>query len=97
VQLREPASDLALAMSIASACVDRPLPPGLVAFGEIGLAGEVRVVPGIERRLIEAARLGFEHVVAPTYHGPVPEGLHLTAVGDVQTALAVALEAVAHG
>jgi DNA repair protein RadA/Sms len=97
VQLREPASDLALAMSIASACVDRPLPPGLVAFGEIGLAGEVRAVPGIERRLIEVARLGFEHVVTPAYHGPVPEGIHLSAVADVQSALAVALEAVAHG
>jgi DNA repair protein RadA/Sms len=97
VQLREPASDLALAMAVASACMNRPLPSDIIAFGEIGLAGEVRTVPGIERRLIEASRLGFGHAITPLYEGPVPEGMHVSQVGDVHDALAVALEAVTHG
>ena len=61
--------------------------PNVVAFGEIGLAGEVRVVPGIERRLVEAARLGFTHAlrVLP------PEGMTLTQVADIHDALVAAL------
>jgi DNA repair protein RadA/Sms len=97
VQLREPAVDLALAMAIASACRDQPLSPGVVAFGEIGLAGEVRVVPGIERRLAEASRLGFDHAVVPPCDLLAPEGMTLTQVPDVQDALATALEVIARG
>jgi DNA repair protein RadA/Sms len=97
VQLREPAVDLALAMAIASACRDQPLGPGVVAFGEIGLAGEVRVVPGIERRLAEASRLGFTHAVVPPCDVLAPEGMALTQVGDVHDALVTALEVIARG
>ena len=65
VRLTEPAADLALALAVASATVDRPLVPGTVAFGEVGLAGEVRPVAGVTRRLAEASRLGFPHAIVP--------------------------------
>ena len=94
VQLREPASDLALSMAIASACMDRPLPPDLIAIGEIGLAGEVRTASGIERRLTEARRLGFNHAVLPTYNGPVPDGMVISPVGTIHDALAIVLTEV---
>ncbi len=72
VKLTEPSVDLAAALAVTSAAVDQPLPDGLVAFGEVGLAGEVRPVTGVPRRLAEAARLGFTSAVVPT--GSVPEG-----------------------
>ncbi len=65
VRLSEPATDLAVALAIASSKTGHPLPPGLIAFGEVGLAGEVRPVPGAGRRIQEAARLGFSHAVVP--------------------------------
>jgi DNA repair protein RadA/Sms len=65
VRLTEPASDLATALALFSAATDVPLPPTTVAFGEVGLAGEVRPVPGLRRRLSEAARLGFTTAVVP--------------------------------
>ncbi|PZS02716.1 MAG: DNA repair protein RadA [Pseudonocardiales bacterium] len=61
----EPAADLAVTLAVASAACDRPLPPGLVALGEVGLAGEVRPVGGMARRLGEASRLGFTHALVP--------------------------------
>jgi DNA repair protein RadA/Sms len=96
VQIREPASDLALALAIASACMDRALPPGIVAFGEIGLAGEVRGVPGMERRLIEAARLGFTHAIVPPFEGLVPEGLQVMPISDVREGFEPVLRALTH-
>lgn len=64
-ELREPSSDLAVALALASAVMDVPLPARLVAFGEIGLTGEVRQVAGLGRRLAEAARLGYQTAVVP--------------------------------
>lgn len=61
----EPAADLAAALAIVSARTGDALPPGTVAFGEVGLAGDVRPVAGIDRRLSEAARLGFVRAVVP--------------------------------
>ena len=68
-----------------------------MAFGEVGLAGEVRPVPGMERRLVEIARLGFRQAVMPRYDGPIPDGLTLQQVDSVHDALAVALHEVARG
>ena len=65
VRLGEPAADLAVALSVASSVVDAALPPQAVAFGEVGLAGEMRPVSGMPRRLAEAARLGFRVRVHP--------------------------------
>ncbi len=55
----EPGLDLALCLAVVSAINDLPLPADLVAFGEVGLGGEVRQVAHAPRRLSEAARLGF--------------------------------------
>jgi len=64
-KVTDPTADLAIAVAIASAAVDRNFPQRLLALGEVGLAGDLRRVPGLERRLAEAARLGFELAVVP--------------------------------
>ncbi len=55
MRLTEPAADLAISLALAGAITDRPLPNGTIAFGEVGLAGEIRPVTGAHRRLAEAA------------------------------------------
>ena len=72
MRVLEPAADLALALAIASARRDVALPPDVVVLGEIGLAGEVRRVTGLDRRLAEAARLGFTHALVPPDAGAGP-------------------------
>jgi DNA repair protein RadA/Sms len=83
----EPAADLALALAITSARRDVALPSDVVVLGELGLAGEVRRVAGIERRLAEAARLGFTHALVPPDSGDAPAGMRLTEVRDVGVVL----------
>ena len=61
----EPGLDLPLALALASSLRDRPIAPGTVAIGEVGLLGELRAVVGLERRLREAARLGFARAIVP--------------------------------
>jgi DNA repair protein RadA/Sms len=73
VKVAEPAIDLAIALSIASAHMNRPLPPGTLAVGELGLGGEVRTVPQLEHRLREASRLGVGHAIIPNMSGNVPK------------------------
>ena len=90
VRLTEPATDLAVCMALASAAQDRPLPQRLVCFGEIGLAGEVRPVPEINRRIQEVARLGFTHAVVPASpNGPgkIPPGFSVREVTTVSQAM----------
>ena len=65
VKIDEPAADLAILLAIVSSLRNRPLPPKLVVFGEIGLAGEVRPVQRGQERLREAAKLGFSHAADP--------------------------------
>jgi DNA repair protein RadA/Sms len=65
VKVSEPAADLAIALAMAGSVADRALPPGTVAMGEVGLAGEIRAVTGLPRRLAEAARLGFRKAIVP--------------------------------
>jgi DNA repair protein RadA/Sms len=91
VRVAEPAADLAVGLAIASATLDRPLPTGVVAIGEIGLAGEIRRVSGLSRRLAEAVRLGFDHALVPPDPGTIPAGLRVSVVtdmGDLLTTLA---------
>ena len=76
-ELTEPAADLAVALALASAASDTPLPKNLVAIGEVGLAGEVRRVTGVQRRLAEAARLGFTHALVPADPGRIPAGMRV--------------------
>ena len=87
VRLSEPAADLATALSVASAARDQPLPADLVAIGEVGLAGEVRRVSGVARRLAEAARLGFGSAVVPPDTAPPPAGMRVIEAADLHTAL----------
>lgn len=79
----EPAADLALALAITSAHRDVALPPDLVVLGEIGLAGEIRKVAGVPRRLAEAARLGFTRALVPPGCGDGPDGMQVQEVGDI--------------
>jgi DNA repair protein RadA/Sms len=83
----EPAADLALALAVASSHGDQPLPPATVVLGEVGLAGEVRRVPGVGRRLTEAARLGFTHALVPPDSGPTPDAVTTYEVADLGAAL----------
>jgi DNA repair protein RadA/Sms len=84
--VREPAADLAAAAAIFSTFQNVALDPGLVVMGELGLGGEVRRVPGIERRLAEATRLGFTVALTPRGVGRVPEGMRIIEVPDISTA-----------
>jgi DNA repair protein RadA/Sms len=90
VRITEPAADLAIALALGSAILDRPLPAGTIAFGEVGLAGEVRPVTGSHRRLAEASRLGFTTAVVPPGvlgAGPVPDGIRVIEVASVADAV----------
>ena len=73
VKVVEPAIDLAVALAIASAHMNRPLPAGTLAVGELGLGGEVRPVPQLELRLREAARLGCSQAILPHVGGNLPK------------------------
>ena len=87
MRLLEPAADLAVALAVASAVHDRALPVDVVAIGELGLSGELRPVGGVQRRLTEAARLGFTRAIVPAGSGPAPSGIRVLEVGDLQQAL----------
>jgi DNA repair protein RadA/Sms len=94
VRLTEPSVDLALALALASAKSEASLPSDLVAIGEVGLAGEIRRVGGIQRRLAEAQRLGFRRAIVPPGSDFVAPGGGLSDVreaGDVRRAIALAL------
>ena len=65
LKISEPAADLGIALAIASAFRNRPIPANLAAFGELGLSGEVRGVGQAARRTAEAAKLGFTSIVGP--------------------------------
>ncbi|HEV2087702.1 MAG TPA: hypothetical protein VGR21_05270, partial [Cryptosporangiaceae bacterium] len=67
-----------------------PLPPDLVAVGEVGLSGDVRRVGGVARRLAEASRLGFRRALVPAGSLDLrPDGLRVTEVSDLAAALRV--------
>jgi len=90
----EPGLDLPLALALASSLRDRPVVPGTVAVGEVGLLGELRAVGGLDRRLREAARLGFTRALLPRSRGrdvsPIP-GMELVVVGTLADAVRAAL------
>lgn len=93
VRLTEPAADLAVALAVASSASGTPLRQGLVAVGEVGLAGEVRRVVGVGRRLAEAARLGFTTAVVPAgTDDPAPEGMVVHEVADLESAYRCAVD-----
>jgi DNA repair protein RadA/Sms len=73
VRLTEPAVDLAVGLAVASAVADISVPPDLVAIGEVGLAGEIRRVTGVQRRIAEAERMGFRRAIIPAGSVPAPD------------------------
>ena len=89
VRLTEPATDLPIALAVASAATERRIPEGVVVTGEIGLGGEVRQVAHAKRRLGEAVRMGFERAIVPAAT-PDVDGLHLVRVRTLVEALQAA-------
>ncbi len=87
IRVPEPAADLALALAVASAATGAALPTDLAAVGEVGLAGEVRQVAGLPRRLEELARLGFRQAVVPSSAPEGPAGVELVRVDRVAEAI----------
>ena len=93
-RVSEPAADLAVVLAMASSLNNQPLDPNLLAFGEVGLSGELRTVPQAQRRLQEAARLGFTRCILPrTTMGDesAPEGMDLILARTLREALGAAL------
>ena len=91
IHLDEPSADLSIAMALISGISDKVISDELIAFGEIGLAGEVRAVSHIEYRVKEAVRLGFTKIVLPkkniTKRLKVPAGVELLGVSNIYEAL----------
>ena len=89
VKITEPAADLAVLLAIHSSMRNKPLPRGLVVFGEVGLAGEIRPAPRGQERLREAAKLGFSIALIPKANAPKQkiEGLNVIAVERIDEAL----------
>ena len=91
VRIGEPAADLAVMLAISSSLRGKPLPKGFIAFGEVGLAGEVRPAPRGQERLREAAKLGFTQAIVPKANAPKKpmEGMQVHAVERVEEALQI--------
>lgn len=90
LNVSEPAADLGIALAIASSARDAPVSAGIAAVGEVGLSGEVRSVPQLDRRINEAERLGLDRVIVPArqWDGAVaPRSLDVTPVSTVAQAL----------
>jgi len=102
LSLAEPQVDLPLALALASSLRNSPLGPGTVCFGEVGLTGELRPAPGPERRLREAARLGFTRAIVAAgtdlqSAGIAESGLEVVGARTLREALAAALEPASAG
>jgi DNA repair protein RadA/Sms len=94
LSVTEPGLDLPLALALASSLRDRPVVPGTVAIGEVGLLGELRSVGGLDRRLREAARLGFTRALVPRPRGrdvPSIPAMEIVVVGTLRDAVHAAL------
>ena len=94
LRLDETACDLAVVMAVVSSLLDKPIPDGTVAIGEVGLGGEVRNVSNLDIRLREAARIGFSRVIAPKHSlsqidvSAYPE-LELVGVSNIKAAFSL--------
>src|SRR5690625_2205519 len=94
VKITEPAADLAVLLAILSSLQNRALPAGLVVFGEVGLAGEIRPAPRGQERLREAAKLGFTKALIPRANAPKRpiQGMEIWAVDRIEAAIQHAQE-----
>jgi DNA repair protein RadA/Sms len=93
LKIAEPAADLGIALAIASSARDLPVDPGLVVVGEVGLSGELRAVSQLERRVAEAARLGFERCLVPKTGAQIkaPKNIKLVTASTLREAIKVGL------
>lgn len=91
LRVQEPAADLAIAVALGSSYRNLPVDPQVVVAGEVGLAGEVRAVQQTDKRLKEAARLGFRQALVAGANGQAPAGMEIRRVATVSEALALAL------
>ncbi len=89
VKVSETSADLALLLAVVSSFKDRALPTDLVVFGEVGLSGEIRPVPGGQERLAEAAKHGFKRAIVPKANLPKTniDGLDVIGVTKISQAL----------
>jgi DNA repair protein RadA/Sms len=89
VRIGEPAADLAVCLALVSSFSDKPIPSKVIAFGEVGLAGEVRPATRGQDRLREAAKLGFEKAIVPKSNAPKGKiaGLEILAVERIDQAV----------
>jgi DNA repair protein RadA/Sms len=93
VRLTEPSVDLAVALAIASSVANLSLPQGVIVVGEVGLAGEVRNVAGVPRRMAEAERMGFRQAIVPNGSASgsgTGSAMEVIEVEDVREALKAA-------
>ncbi|MCQ2447131.1 MAG: DNA repair protein RadA, partial [Clostridia bacterium] len=94
LRIEETAVNLSVILAIASAYRDIALPDNLIAFGEVGLTGEVRAVSSCEQRLSEAARMGIKHAIIPYANMDklhIPPDMQITSVKNINQAIGVAL------
>ncbi len=94
MKVDEPASDLAMAMAMASSYYEKAIAPDFAFVGEIGLSGEIRAVSQLPARLHEAAKLGFKRVMLPKLRrkmADLPDGIKLIEVRNIGEALAIAV------
>jgi DNA repair protein RadA/Sms len=84
LKLNDQAADLAICMAIASAAAGRRMDDETVVFGEVGLGGEIRSVPGVDKRVAEAKKLGFKKAIAPKIHS---KNTFIKPVADLRSAL----------
>jgi DNA repair protein RadA/Sms len=94
IKVGEPAADLAIALAITSSFRDVGVDPELVAVGEVGLSGEIRAVSQLDRRIDEAARLGFKRCLVPKVGvklSPKPKSIELIPVSTLREAIKVGL------
>ncbi|WP_267626237.1 DNA repair protein RadA [Gordonia sputi] len=88
MKVTEPAADLGIALAVNSFVTNKPTPRTTVAIGEVGLAGEVRRVSAVGRRVAEAKRLGFTHAIIPAgSDDPLPKGIRVTRVSGISDAI----------
>ena len=99
LKLSEPAADLGIALAIVSSRYNMPIPRDFAAFGEIGLSGELRSVPQVERRLEECARLGFSRCIVPSMSRDTLKntvGLQVEYAATVSKAITLAIGEFKH-
>ena len=89
VKIAETAADLPVVLAILSSLRDKPMSEGLIAFGELGLAGEIRPIPNGQERLKEAAKHGFTKAIVPAANAKIapPKSLNIIKVKRLQDCL----------